>query len=90
MKMSHPFNSTVSFLDPILTRDGRPYGPVRYKEIVKECYILSKNLNTSYKDILQITPLERKYLIEMLYEESQKTKEMLDNAKREREAKRNY
>lgn len=88
MRLSYPLDSTIHFLDPMLTKDGQPFGPVRFREIVKECYVLSKNIGTSYNDILEITPLERKYLINLLYDESQKTKEMIDNAKREREAKR--
>ena len=88
MRLSYPLDSTIHFLDPMLTKDGQPFGPVRFREIVKECYVLSKNIGTSYNDILEITPLERKYLINLLYDESQKTKEMIDDAKREREAKR--
>lgn len=88
MRLSYPLDSTIHFLDPMLTKDGQPFGPVRFREIVKECYVLSKNIGTPYNDILEITPLERKYLINLLYDESQKTKEMIDNAKREREAKR--
>lgn len=86
MKLSHRFVSTPNFLDPILTKDGRPYGPVRYKEIVKECYVISKSINTSYLDLMQVTPLERKYMLEFLVEESNRTKEMLEQAKRERKS----
>lgn len=88
MRLLYPLDSTIHFLDPMLTKDGQPFGPVRFREIVKECYVLAKNIGTSYNDILEITPLERRYLINLLYDESQKTKEMIDNAKREREAKR--
>ena len=73
-------------MNPLTNSDGEPYGPWRYKEIVKELYVLSKNINTSYTDLLQITPTERGFLIEMLLEESKKTKEALEKAKREREA----
>lgn len=76
----------MNFLNPLTNSDGEPYGPWRYKEIVKELYVLSKNINTSYTDLLQITPTERGFLIEMLLEESKKTKEALEKAKREREA----
>lgn len=90
MNLSLPFVSTTHFLDPILTKDGQPYGPFRYKEIVKECYVISKNINTSYTDLMKITPLERRFMIEFLLEESKKNQEMLDKAKRERQSKRNY
>ena len=87
MNLSLRFVSTTRFLDPMLTKDGKPYGPFRYREIVKECYVISKNTNTSYTDLMSITPLERKFIIEFLFEESQKTREMLEEAKRGRESR---
>ena len=43
-----------------------PYGPLRYKQIVAECYKITKNLNTSYTDLMKITPTERSYLLEFI------------------------
>ena len=82
-----PFASQVNFLDPKLTSDGKPYGPYRYKEIVKECYLISKNCNTSYTDLMSITPIEKNYLLEFITEEFQKTEEMIkkSNEKRNRD-----
>jgi hypothetical protein len=68
-------------LDPQLTKDGKPYGPFRYKEIVRERYLISKNMNTSYNDIGKITPLERRYIMEFLVEEVNKTKEAIEKQK---------
>jgi len=65
------FDSQTNFLDPRLTDDGMPYGPYRYKEIVRECYLISKNCNTSYTDLLGVTPTERDYLLEFIAEEAQ-------------------
>ena len=45
------FAQTVDFLDPILTSDGRPYGPHRFKEIAKERYLISRHCHTSYKEL---------------------------------------
>lgn len=78
------YPSQGSFLDPQLTKDGKPYGPWRYKEIVKERYLISKNINTSYNEIGKITPVERKYLIEFLAEEIKKSKELAEQAKQKR------
>lgn len=64
MKPSYP--SQGSFLDPQLTEDGKPYGPYRFKEIVRERYLISREINTSYTDTGQITPAERGYLIEFI------------------------
>lgn len=64
MKLIYP--SQGSFLDPQLTSDGKPYGPYRFKEIVRERYLISREINTSYNDIGQLTPAERGYLIEFI------------------------
>lgn len=78
------FPSQGSFLDPQLTKDGKPYGPVRFKEIVRERYLISKNLNTSYNEIGQITPTERQYLIEFIAEEIKMSKKYLDEQAQKR------
>lgn len=68
----------MNFLDPQLTKDGKPWGPERYKSIVKERYLISKNLNTSYNDVGNITPTEREYLLSFIDEDLKRTKDMLD------------
>ncbi len=54
------------------------FAPKRYKEIVRECYLLSKNLNTSYSDVMKLTPLERSYLLQLLYQDFEEQKKMYD------------
>lgn len=76
-----PFASQVNFLDPKLSPSGEPYGPWRYKEIVKECYFISKNCNTSYVDLMNITPVERNYLLEFIQDEIRKTQEAVQQVK---------
>jgi len=61
-----------------LDSDGKPYGPTRLKEIIKECFIISKNCNTSYSDILQMTPIEKNYLCEFIREEDRMVREKLE------------
>lgn len=68
-------------MDPQLTSDKKPYGPFRYKQIVKECYIITKNTNTPYSDVLEMTPAEREYFIEFLSEDFKKQQEQIDKAK---------
>ena len=53
-------------MDPQLTPDGKPYAPVRYEQIVEERYLISKHIHTSYKDLGDVTPLERKYLLKFI------------------------
>ena len=80
--MRPDFAQTASFLDPTFTSDGKPYAPQRFKEIVRERYLITKYCNTSYKDIGDITPLEREYLLEFVYDELQKEQKAYEEAKR--------
>jgi hypothetical protein len=70
-----------SFLDPQISNDGSPYGPKRFKEIVKECWFISDNLNTSYTDVLDLSFQERFYLIELINEKQDATKRFLEEAR---------
>lgn len=82
------FASHQSFLDPQLTSDGKPFGPYRYKQIVKECYLISKKSNTSYTDVMQITPQERNYILEFLESEAEsdavRNKQLVDSVKKKK------
>ena len=44
--------------------DGRPYGPFRYKELVRECYFITKNTSTPYEEVLDRT-FNKEYLTNM-------------------------
>lgn len=71
-----------------MTEDGKPFGPVRYKDIAKERYLISKHTNTSYEDTSNLSPLERGYILEFLVEDFQRQKEMYEKAEAEADAKR--
>lgn len=88
MTCLHPFGSHLNFLDQQTTADGKPFAPIRYKQIVKECYLLSKNINTPYTEILKITPTERLMMLNFLAEEAKQNQEYIEKKKAEREAKR--
>lgn len=68
--------------------DGRPYGPFRYKEIVRECYFITKNTSTSYEEVLDMAPTERGYILEFLKDEFDKTKERMEEIKKESKKKK--
>ena len=72
------FASDQSFLDPKISSDGSAYGPKRYKEIVKECWYISVNLNTSYTDVLDLSFIERLYLIECINNKQEATKQAIE------------
>ena len=65
-------------MDPQYTSDGRLFAPERYKTIVRERYLISKHIHTSYLDTADITPLEREYLLELITEDLQKEKDLRD------------
>jgi len=58
--------------------DGKPYGPILYKRLVKEAYYITKNTSTSYSEVLDMTPTERKLILDFLTEEFTKNQEALE------------
>lgn len=81
------FAQLLNSLDPPLI-DGRPYGPIRFREIAKERYLISKHTNTSYHDTQYIPPLERTYILQFVTEDLQRQHEMYEKAKQDAEARR--
>lgn len=74
-----------SFLDPQTSEDGKPYGPKRFKEIIKECWYISDNLHTSYTDVLDMSFMERAYLISLIREKHEATKQAIEAARARQE-----
>jgi hypothetical protein len=70
-------------LDPALTSDGRPYGQVRFEQIVEECYMISKKIHTSYNDLTKITPLERTYLLQFIKRDLERENELREKQQQE-------
>lgn len=83
------FDSGPSFLDPQTCKDGSPYGPKRFKELVQECYFISDTLHTSYADVLDISVMERLYLIDFINQKNENTKKAIDASIAEARAKNN-
>lgn len=71
----------MNFLDPLETKDGQPYAPIKYKQLVKECYLISKNTHTSYNEVMQMSPTERQYLLNFLFEDAQRREQELQAQK---------
>lgn len=67
--------------------NGKPYGPYRFRQIIKECYLIAKNSNSSYTDILDITPLEKNELINLILEENRQSEEAMKKIKAENSKK---
>ena len=71
-----------------MTKEGRPYGPYRYKQIVHERYLIAKHGNITYGDTANITPLERNYILEFITDELQRQHDLYQEKMAEVEAKR--
>ena len=68
-----------------MTKDGRPYGPERYKSIVRQLYVISKNTYTSYTDLRdKITPSEMTALLQLIKEENEETRKYVEKIKKDR------
>ena len=80
-KSPRSFASGPSILDPQTSNDGSPYGPKRYKEIVKECWYVSDNLNTSYPEVLNLAYQDRVYLINLINEKKEATMRAMEEAR---------
>ncbi len=64
------FEKQVNFFDQRYTKDGKLYAPIRYKQIVREAYLITKNTNTTYSDVMNMTPNERTFILEFLVDEA--------------------
>ena len=84
--IKHSLGRAQSFFDQKWTSDGQLFAPIRLKQLVKERFFISKHLNTSYIDTIDITPLERKYLLEFIVEDYQRQKEAREAFEASREA----
>lgn len=70
-------------MDPKKTDDGKIWARERFLTIIKERQFISSRINTSYYDIGKISPFERERIISTIADEDKKTKETIDNMKRE-------
>lgn len=68
-------------MDPQWTSDGKLFATQRYKDLVKERYLITKYTHTSYNDTAYITPLERKYIFDLISEELKRQQEAYEKAK---------
>ena len=73
-----------NFFDPLWTSDGKPYGRERYKQIVQERYVISKQINTSYSDLSEVTPQERTYLLNFILDDLKRQEETIQKFKEQK------
>ena len=76
----HTFASDQSFLDPP-TFNNKPYGPQRFKDLVRECWLISDRTHTSYTDVLDISVAERIQLLDCIRMKQDLTARAIEEAK---------
>jgi hypothetical protein len=52
------------------TPDGRYYYPQLYKKLVGDCYIISKVLHIPYSDVLDMSIIEKEYILEYIKQDN--------------------
>lgn len=81
----------MSFFDPLLTSDNKPFAPVKYKSIISEQVLISylSKGGVTYGDTENMTPYERKVAYDTLreiYDEQAKAqKNAIEQARAKRE-----
>ena len=68
----------MNFFDPRWTSENKPYAPERFKDIVKERYLISTHINTSYGETASISPTERVLLLQFIRDDLQKKHEAIE------------
>lgn len=66
------------------TSEELPYGVWKFNQIVKECYFISDNIHTSYKDLLDITIKEKNLLIKYINEKNKAERDAIEKAKKKK------
>lgn len=72
----------MNFLDLLYnkestTPDGNLYCPQLFKKLVNDCYLISKFIHTSYNDVLELTPIEKNYLIDFIKQDNDRELKMM-------------
>ena len=86
----YPFDLQVSFSDQRQlikeeeTGQEIPYGIWKFNQIVRECYFISDNIHTSYKDLLDITIKEKNLLIKYINEKNKAERDAIEKAKKKK------
>ena len=79
-------------MDPTTIKDenGKEvlYAPLRYKQLVFECYKISHQIHTSYTDVLNMSVRERNYLLEFIDQELEQNKENLKKLQQQSKTKK--
>lgn len=81
-----PFELHLNFSDLqqiVKTEHGEiPYGAYHYQQLIDECFVISKTINTSYTDLMDISIREKERMLEIIMEDNKKQQEEIEKIKR--------
>lgn len=81
LNISTPFVPDQTFLIQWGNPEVEKAAVESYKNIVKERYIISKNIHTSYNEVGEMSPTERNLIINFILDDLKKQKEILDQGR---------
>lgn len=74
--MCYNLKSHQNFFDQQMLTNPETYYRERIDMLMRERYLIAKQLNTSFIETNEMTPKEREYMIKLFLEERDKLKEM--------------
>ena len=75
----HPFASTTHFLD-LVVNDPK-FKTITMQNIISEKYQISKRIHTSFLELDEITPFERKTLLKLIVDDLEEQKRLIESMK---------
>lgn len=75
-----PFGSMTRFLDLQFSKNDRDITSTIFENLITERFYITKYTNTSYTEVDDITPFERKVLIKLISEDINNRNKAHENA----------
>ena len=77
--ISYPFASTKHFLDLVV--DDPKFKSLAMQNIISEKYQISKRLHTSFVELDEITPFERKALLKLIIDDLEEQRRIIEQSR---------
>lgn len=77
--MLYPFVSTTHFLDLVVS--DQTFKTAAMQNLINEKYQIAKRTHTSFLELDEITPFERKAILKLIIDDLEEQKRILDQAK---------
>lgn len=77
--MLYPFVSTTHFLDLLV--DDPQFKTSTMQNIISEKYEISKRIHTSFLELDELTPFERRAILKLIVKDLEEQKRIIDTAR---------